>query len=102
MRRLLVPSWCGRKATRALRRAAQSKDIFTTWRNQCEVDFFMGIRELQQGKTEEAAKLLETVIKELPNYSPAHVLLARVYFKLKRNDDARREQAVIEKGKKSP
>jgi tetratricopeptide (TPR) repeat protein len=51
----------------------------------------------QQGKTEEAAKLLEGVTQILPKYSPAHVLLARLYFKLKRNDDAKREQAIIEK-----
>ena len=50
-----------------------------------------------QGKPEEAVQLLEGVVKILPKYSPAHVLLARLYFKLKRNDEARREQALIEK-----
>ena len=48
-----------------------------------------------QGKPEEAAKLLEAVVAQLPNYNQAHVLLARVYFKLKRTEDAKREQAII-------
>jgi hypothetical protein len=42
-------------------------------------------------------RLLEGVVKELPSYSPAHVLLARLYFKLKRTDEAKREQVIIEK-----
>jgi hypothetical protein len=37
------------------------------------------------------------VTKVLPDYSPAHVLLARLYFKLKRIDDAKREQAIVER-----
>jgi hypothetical protein len=37
------------------------------------------------------------VTKVLPDYIPAHVLLARLYFRLKRIDDARREQAIVER-----
>jgi len=37
-----------------------------------------------RAKTEEAVRLLERVVRQLPDYSPAHVLLARMYFKLKR------------------
>jgi hypothetical protein len=37
------------------------------------------------------------VTKVMPDYSPAHVLLARLYFKLKRVDDAKREQAIVER-----
>ena len=48
-----------------------------------------------QGKPEEAAKYLEAVVAQLPNYNQAHVLLARIYFKLKRSEDAKREQAII-------
>jgi tetratricopeptide (TPR) repeat protein len=50
-----------------------------------------------QGKTDETVKLLEQVVTILPDYMQAHVLLARLYFKLKRNDDAKREQAIIER-----
>jgi tetratricopeptide (TPR) repeat protein len=50
-----------------------------------------------EGKYEEAVSLLERITKILPDYNPAHVLLARLYFKLKRVDDARREQAIIER-----
>jgi Tfp pilus assembly protein PilF len=45
----------------------------------------------------EAVELLEKVTKVMPDYSPAHVLLARLYFKLKRIDDAKREQAIVER-----
>src|SRR5262249_14335495 len=46
-----------------------------------------------QGKTEETVKSLEQVVTILPDYMQAHVLLARLYFKLKRTDEAKREQA---------
>ena len=50
-----------------------------------------------QGKIDETVKLLEQVVTILPDYMQAHVLLARLYFKLKRTDDAKREQAIIER-----
>jgi tetratricopeptide (TPR) repeat protein len=47
------------------------------------------------GQIENAAALLERVVKQQPNFVPAHVLLARVYMKLKRPADFAREQAII-------
>ena len=47
------------------------------------------------GQIENAAALLERVIKQQPDFIPAHVLLARIYNKLKRPDDFDREQAII-------
>ena len=52
---------------------------------------------LAKGETQEAVGLLERVVKEAPDYSAAHVLLARLYYKLKRPQDAERERAIIER-----
>jgi len=47
------------------------------------------------GNQQEAARLLERVVADKPEYTPAHVLLAQTYFKLKRPEDAARERAVV-------
>jgi hypothetical protein len=39
--------------------------------------------------------MLEKVIGIEPDHTPAHVLLARLYFKLKRTADAEREQQTV-------
>lgn len=50
-----------------------------------------------EGNHQEAASLLEKVIAAKPDYTPAHVLLAQTYIKLKRVQDAARERAVVNK-----
>jgi tetratricopeptide (TPR) repeat protein len=50
-----------------------------------------------KGSTEEAVGLLERVVATAPDYTPAHVLLARLYYKLKRPADAERERAIIDR-----
>ncbi len=47
------------------------------------------------GQAEQAAALLERVVKQRPDFVAAHVILARVYLKLKRTDDFTRAQAII-------
>lgn len=47
------------------------------------------------GEVEKAAGTLEKAVKLRPDFVPAHVLLARVYSKLKRTDDFAREQTII-------
>lgn len=47
------------------------------------------------GNQQEAAKLLERVVAAKPDYTPAHVLLAQTYIKLKRTEDAARERAMV-------
>jgi len=49
------------------------------------------------GRPEEAVALLERVVAAMPDFNPAHVLLARLYFKLKRPEDAARERAIVER-----
>lgn len=48
-----------------------------------------------QGKTEMAVDCLEHVVRKAPDFTPAHVLLARLYYKLKRPADAERERSII-------
>ncbi len=45
----------------------------------------------------EAESLLELVVEAQPEFAPAHVMLARVYAKLKRRDSFLRERAIIER-----
>lgn len=53
--------------------------------------------QIQQlnGQVETAATTLERAVELRPELIPAHVLLARVYSKLKRTDDFAREQSII-------
>jgi predicted Zn-dependent protease len=55
----------------------------------------LGQIHLASGQIENAAAMLERVIKQQPDFIPAHVLLAKAYSKLKRLDDFAREQAII-------
>ncbi len=48
-------------------------------------------------RIEEAVTLLERVTTILPDFNPAHVLLARLYYKVKRTDDAARQRAIIDR-----
>jgi tetratricopeptide (TPR) repeat protein len=57
--------------------------------------FLTGQIHQEHGEAAKAAELLEQVVVQQPDYTPAHVLLARAYAKLKRREDFRREQAII-------
>jgi tetratricopeptide (TPR) repeat protein len=48
-----------------------------------------------QDRQKDAAVLLEQVVAAKPKYVPAHVLLAQVYIKLKRLEDASRERSIV-------
>ena len=52
--------------------------------------------KLQTGAVEEAAKMLEAIVKDSPDSVDAHVQLATAYNRLKRKDDAAREQEIVE------
>jgi tetratricopeptide (TPR) repeat protein len=49
------------------------------------------------GKPKDALPLLESVVKEFPDFSEARVLLASVYYRLNRKEDGDREQAIVQK-----
>ena len=52
---------------------------------------------LSEGKVEEARRELELIVKELPQFTEAHVSLSIAYFRLKRPDDANRERDIVAK-----
>ncbi len=58
------------------------------------LQFQLGRLAREQGQYERAASILEHVVAVEPRNSPAHVLLAQVYFRLKRVDQAKQQQAL--------
>ncbi len=53
--------------------------------------------ELAQGHLDDAARDLESLVKDSPNFIEAHVSLATVYFRQKRKADGERERAIFAK-----
>lgn len=53
--------------------------------------------ELAKGQLAEACRSLESLVKEAPQFSEAHVSLATVYFREKRKTDGERERAIVAK-----
>ncbi len=51
---------------------------------------------LAQGKAEPARLALESILKEAPKFTEAHVSLATVYYRLKRKADGDRERAIVQ------
>jgi tetratricopeptide (TPR) repeat protein len=52
---------------------------------------------LSEGKAEDARRELESIVKESPNFTEAHVSLSLAYFRLKRPADGNREKNIVEK-----
>src|SRR6266550_84590 len=52
---------------------------------------------MTKGENAEAVGLLERVTARSPEFTPAHVLLARLYYKLNRATDGQRERDIIQK-----
>ncbi|MEP6917150.1 MAG: tetratricopeptide repeat protein [Acidobacteriota bacterium] len=52
---------------------------------------------LQTGQDQEAAGMLEGIVKDAPDLIEAHVQLATAYTRLKRKDDADRERVIIDR-----
>lgn len=59
------------------------------------VQYQVGAVHLGQGKVQQAAQELETLIKRWPTFLQAHVSLASAYYRLKRKDDADRERDIV-------
>jgi tetratricopeptide (TPR) repeat protein len=53
--------------------------------------------ELSVGQVEAARGHLESLVKEAPNFTEAHVSLATAYYREKRKVDGDRERAIVEK-----
>jgi predicted Zn-dependent protease len=57
--------------------------------------YFVANVILAVGRTVDAQGILEDIVKQSPEFVEAHVLLATVYYRLKRKGDGDRERAVI-------
>jgi len=53
--------------------------------------------DLSEGKAEQARRELESIVKESPSFTEAHVSLSIAYFRLKRPADGNREKGIVEK-----
>lgn len=53
--------------------------------------------ELSEGKAEQARRELESIVKESPGFTEAHVSLSIAYFRLKRPADGNREKGIVDK-----
>ncbi|MGA8025902.1 MAG: tetratricopeptide repeat protein [Bryobacteraceae bacterium] len=51
--------------------------------------------ELAQGNIEEASRDLQSIVKEAPQFTEAHVSLATVYYREKRKPEGDRERAIV-------
>jgi tetratricopeptide (TPR) repeat protein len=52
---------------------------------------------LSEGKADEARRELESIVKESPQFTEAHVTLSIAYFRLKRPEDGNREKSIVER-----
>ena len=53
--------------------------------------------ELSQGNVAQARADLESLVKESPDFTEAHVSLATAYYREKRKEDGDRERAIVDK-----
>ena len=61
------------------------------------VRYHLGAVYAALGKPNEARPLLESVVKEYPDFVEARVVLASVYYRLNRKEDGNHERAIIQK-----
>ncbi len=59
--------------------------------------FYIESIRVGQGKVNEALPELEKLVRDTPDFVEAHVMLATVYYRLKRKADGDREQAIVNK-----
>ncbi len=61
------------------------------------VQYLLAQAHSAQGAWSEAEALLRRVVEAQPDFTPAHVMLARAYAKLKRRDEFRRHQEIVKR-----
>jgi Flp pilus assembly protein TadD len=61
------------------------------------VRYQMASIDLTQGNLDAAMKQLESIVKETPHFTEAHVTLATVYYRQKRKADGDRERSIVQK-----
>jgi tetratricopeptide (TPR) repeat protein len=65
--------------------------------NDPDILFQLGLLAQSKGQEEKAGRLIEDAIARRPDFPPYHIALVRLYFKLKRLDDMKREQAIVDR-----
>lgn len=61
------------------------------------VRYQIATADLAVGKIERARAELESILKESPQFTEAHVTLATIYYRLKRKEDGDRERVLVQK-----
>ena len=65
--------------------------------NDLAVRYQLAAIAMHDGKLDAARRGLESIVKEAPRYTEAHVALATVYYRLRRKEDGDRERAIVQK-----
>jgi tetratricopeptide (TPR) repeat protein len=65
--------------------------------NEPNARFFLASIDVAQGKLNEALPALEQLVKDAADFIQAHVMLATVYYRMRRKADGDREQAIVKK-----
>lgn len=63
--------------------------------NEPNARFYLASLDASGGKLKEALARLEPLVRDAPDFVEAHVVLASVYYRLRRKADGDREQAVV-------
>jgi Tfp pilus assembly protein PilF len=53
--------------------------------------------DLHAEKVDAARRALESIVKDAPAFTEAHVALATAYYRLKRKEDGDRERAIVQR-----
>ncbi|MBO0857705.1 MAG: tetratricopeptide repeat protein [Chloracidobacterium sp.] len=59
--------------------------------------FYLASIDVAQGKLNEALPALEQLVKDAADFVEAHVMLATIYYRMRRKTDGDREQAIVNK-----
>lgn len=61
------------------------------------VRYQLALLTIEDGSLDKACEMLESLVKESPQFLEAHVSLAQVYYRLKRPEDGKRERDIVQK-----
>ena len=61
------------------------------------VRYQLALIDIDQGRLDDSRQKLESLVKESPQFTEAHVSLSLVYYRLKRPTDGKREQEIVQK-----
>ena len=61
------------------------------------VRYQLALLAIEDGSLDKARGMLESLVKESPQFLEAHVSLAQVYYRLKRPEDGKRERDIVQK-----